>query len=439
MNAQNRFPSIEPGILPIFRFFVTVQLALNGWEWWRSGRTSFRLLSENFPRLATWLVDRQISSLFYLAWSVLLLVLLLFLLLPPFPRWLKGAYFPLALILQVTILIVQSDVVAFARLSDTTIDAGARTWQLFVFLSVPILLASWQYAFRTVLGLIFFSGGLDLIVILVLAGAFAVRPGPMFLGLLARTGLYGVIGYTVTRLMREQRQLRRSLQTANQQLAHYVSTLDALAAARERNRLARELHDTLAHTLSGLVIQLESINILWVQDPQKAQQELQASTTQARAGLNETRRAIKSLRAAPLEEMGLLTALRQAAQEASQRGGFQVAVRLPETLPPFPPEVENHLYRVAVEAFENIVRHAHARQVTVALRVSAQALGLEITDDGQGFDPKAVDGAAHFGLLGLRERAALQGATFDVESQPGKGTKITYQLEVSHDSHSAVR
>ena len=422
---------LEPGILPVFRLFVLLQLAQAIWSLLRSERTNYIVLGENFPRLSDWLVERQISGRFYLAWAVVFLLFLLFLSLPQFQRWLKRYYLPLALTLQIVILVFYNDWIIFARMAEhPDINVEARNWQMFVYLSVPILLASWQYSFRFVLLFIFFSGGLDFFILRVLGSTALFRSLLVPIGLFLRTILYGLIGYIVSRLMKEQRKLRLSLQDANRKLTHYVSTLDALATARERNRLARELHDTLAHTLSGLVIQLESINILWDQDAQRARRELQASTLQAREGLNGARRAIKSLRAEPLVELGLPLALRQIAEDAAGRGNFALELHLPDTLPFLPPETENDLYRVSLEAFENIVRHARAAHVRFSLERVEQSLRLEITDDGIGFEPGAVETDSHFGLLGLRERADLRGAEFKVISQPGQGTKICLQLEV---------
>jgi len=128
--------------------------------------------------------------------------------------------------------------------------------------------------------------------------------------------------------------------------------------------------------------------------------------------------------------MGLLLALQQAAKEAALRGDFQLQISLPEILPFLPPEIENEVYRVAVEALENIVQHAHAQNVIFSMEASDVQVKMQIKDDGIGFDPEAVDLRAHFGLLGLRERADLHGAVLNIDSLPGKGTLITFSLEV---------
>jgi signal transduction histidine kinase len=424
-------PSIEPGILPLLRVFVLLQMVLMGWNWLRSLQGERLAFEERFPRLAEWVVGRKVNSEIYLIWFALLLGFLIFLLLPQIPKWLGRVFLPIALTIQVAILVAGNDLVALARATgEAGLDYGVRNSQIFIFLAVPILLASWQFTFWGVLALILFSSALDLLGILLLPPTSTSISSMLILTLGLRTTLYGLIGYTITRLMKEQRRLRSSLETANQKLSNHMSTLDALATARERNRLARDLHDTLAHSLSGLIIQLEAINILWGKQPEQAKHDLQNSTMQARAGLQEARRAIKALRAAPLEEMGLLVALEQAAKEAAARGAFQVTTDLPKNFAALAPEIENDIYRVTLEAFENIVRHAQAEHAALCLEEKNGELHLQITDDGLGFSPENIKDDSRFGLIGLRERAMLQGATLHIESQEGKGTKISFQMEL---------
>ncbi len=431
MKKQASITAIEPGILPVFRVFVVLQLLQSMWGLLRSRRTSLVFLSTFFPRLSDWVVVRRIGSGVYAVWTVLLFLLLLYLFLSPLHRKLKTVTLPLALIFQIVILVTMNNGITLARIAQNPVeDVGVRNWQMFVLLAVPILLAAWQYSFRYVLLYIVFSGVLDIIT-LRLAGPLQPSTGPLVsAGILLRTILYVLIGFIITQLMKEQRKQRLSLQEANRKLTHFASALDALATARERNRLARELHDVLAHTLSGLVIQLESINILWDSDPLRARQELQASATQASKGLKETRRAIKSLRASPLEDLGLSLSLRQAAEEAAQRGGFVVDVTLPDTMATLPQEIENDLYRLTLEAFENIVQHAHATHAALFVGLEENIVLLKISDDGVGFLPEAVDSGTHFGLLGLRERAELRGADFEINSRPGQGTNIILRLEL---------
>jgi Signal transduction histidine kinase len=431
MQTKNTSTAIEPGVLPLFQIFVGVQLLLMLWNWFVSRLTPRARLLIRFPRLTSWFIEKRGSSEVYLLLAIILLAFFLFLLIPQIHRWMGKTFLPIALVVQVIIIILGNDLLVMARQNaNLAFDTGSRDWQLFIFLFIPIILASWQYRFSRVILLVLFTSLLELSFYLFVPGAPSFQFGTGSSFLIGRSLLYTFVGYVITSLMNDQRALRASLQSANQQLRNYMVTQEALATARERNRLSRELHDTLAHTLSGLIINLEAFGFLWKKDPVQAQAELEKMTGQARTGLNEARRAIKSLRATPLEEMGLLLALQQAVKDAALRGGFQIKTSFPESLPILPLEIENDIYRVVVEAFENIVQHAHAKTAELSISLSADLLLIKIADDGIGFDPSRIDARTHFGLLGLQERARAHGANLKISSQPGQGTLILFQMKV---------
>lgn len=238
------------------------------------------------------------------------------------------------------------------------------------------------------------------------------------------------VGYIISRVMKGQRAQRQSLQQANTELAHYAATLERLTVSQERNRMARELHDTLAHTLSGMAVQLEAVQTLLDSSPAEARVMLAKAVTSTRNGLTETRRALQSLRASPLEDLGLALALRDLAETASARAGLRLEWNLPETLPKLSSDVEQGIYRVAQEAFQNIARHATARQVRVNWSRQNETVTLTISDDGRGFSAEEVDGKGHFGLRGMRERASMLGADLELISHPGQGTTVKLILKV---------
>ncbi|NSW54067.1 MAG: sensor histidine kinase [Anaerolineae bacterium] len=302
----------------------------------------------------------------------------------------------------------------------------------FTLLFIPLLVAAWQYGLRGVAGLIVIASLGEVGVFL------AAQPPQEDLYLLALILLrdlnFFLIGAVVARLMMAQRRQRHELKAANQQLAQYAATLEQLAVSRERNRLARDLHDTLAHTLSGVSVQLEAVRALWTQNPAQAHDLLDRALNDTRSGLSETRRALQDLRAEPIEDLGLLLALEQLAQAFQERSGVACDVRLPQPAGTISPALQNALYRSAQEALLNIDRHAGARRAWLSLdwrrNDEAQMLTLTIRDDGQGFDPALDDAAAgHYGLRGLRERAALLGGSCRVESQPGRGATVVVQIK----------
>lgn len=213
------------------------------------------------------------------------------------------------------------------------------------------------------------------------------------------------------------------------------------AQTEERNRLAREIHDTIAQDLSAIAFQLEAAEALLSQETrqvelERARRSVTAALDLARKGLEETRRSVLDLRAAPLEGRTLPAALAALAAEANAGSAPAVAfeaVPATPTVIPLPPAVEVGLYRIAREALQNALRHAAAAHVMIRLEASPDRVRLTVQDDGRGF---ATEGAAQgraasrFGLVGMRERARLLGGSFQVESSTGAGTRIT--VEVPH-------
>jgi signal transduction histidine kinase len=212
-----------------------------------------------------------------------------------------------------------------------------------------------------------------------------------------------------------------------------------LAESRERNRLARELHDTLAHSLTGLSLQLQALETLLDHDPAAARAELAEAKTTVRSGIKEARRAIQSLRATPLQDLGLPEALRQLARRHSERMGIALTCDVAE-VGALDPLTEQTIYRVAEAALSNVEQHAAATELSVRLKPSATgggappagnctacdgagSLTLEINDNGVGFDTSDVR-ADRYGLSGMAERSALIGATLRVESRPDSGTRV---------------
>jgi two-component system NarL family sensor kinase len=201
-----------------------------------------------------------------------------------------------------------------------------------------------------------------------------------------------------------------------------------VGAVEERNRLAREIHDTLAQGLTAVSLQLESADaLLEVEaDPARIRQMVQHALALTQANLEEARRSVLDLRAAPLAGRTLVEALVLLAEEASRpvdllvTGGSQ----------PLSPRVEAGLYRLAQEAINNACQHAQASQITVKLVATPEIVTLTVEDDGRGFDLADV-AKSRFGLVGLNERVKLLNGRFHIESTPGQGTRIEVELPLS--------
>jgi len=255
-----------------------------------------------------------------------------------------------------------------------------------------------------------------------------LKPGTLFFSLaliiiFTRLVFVASVALGVHWLVNRQRQQRAALIEANRKLAQYAAAAEQLAVSQERNRLARELHDTLAHSLSGLTVQLQAIEALWEANPGEARQMLDQARQAAQSGLTEARRSLQALRASPLEDLGLALALRELARSAAARASLRLDLDVQNHLQSLAPDVEQCIYRVAQESLTNVTRHADAKSLRVALRFESGALTLTIADDGRGFDPAAVNGA-RYGLQGLRERAEVVGAILHVTSSTPGGTLI---------------
>ncbi len=200
-----------------------------------------------------------------------------------------------------------------------------------------------------------------------------------------------------------------------------------LGAAEERNRLAREIHDTIAQGLTAITLQLETADALLDQDPQKARAAVHKALSLTRANLDEARRSVLDLRAAPLERQTFCEALRHLAEQYASEWHFEVEFEVIGGDRPLPISVEAGLYRMAQEALTNVVRHAKAQHVCIQFTTMPDHLELLIEDDGQGFDPEAL-AKGRFGLVGLNERAKLLGGTLEVCSVPGEGTDLTISV-----------
>ncbi len=277
--------------------------------------------------------------------------------------------------------------------------------------------------------------------------SFAIHTGPSGYGwwLVAAVPAVVFVGIYVTLYNRQTeannraRELLAELESANQQLSTYAAQVEDLTIAAERQRMARELHDTLSQGLAGLILQLEAADAHLAQDhAEKARQIVQQTMAQARVTLGEARRAIDDLRhatAPTLEET-----VRQEIDRFSAAAGIPCTLEM--ALPAeIPPAQRDALARIIPEALTNIQQHAQATQAWINLCSSGGAgsssgggssgggagsstgVRLEISDNGVGFDADSTP-PGHYGLMGMRERTRLAGGTLEIESRPGAGTRL---------------
>ncbi len=306
--------------------------------------------------------------------------------------------------------------------------AEGMTLRQMPILFIALILVAWEYSLPHVIAFGVGTAMLELFIVFFLIPFPPYVSQILFFITIMRTVSFLVVGVFISHLMTRLRQQSESLRQANVQLAHYTSTLENLTVSRERNRMARELHDTLAHTLTGLSVTLETVKAYWDVDVDQARTLLDKSLAATRNGLEETRRALKALRASPIEDLGLGLALRQLAQSAAARHQLDLKMALPDPLPALAPDVEQCFYRIAQEAVENVLHHANAKTLCIKLETLEDKLRLIVQDDGLGFDPRDKVSAGHFGLVGMKERAELAGGTLTINSQKGKGTEVVLEI-----------
>jgi signal transduction histidine kinase len=262
------------------------------------------------------------------------------------------------------------------------------------------------------------------------------RQNVFFFIAIIRTISFIAVGVFISLLVSRLRGQSESLREANANLTHYASTLEQLTVSRERNRLARELHDTLAHSLTAISVSLETAKAYFDIDSNKTRELLDKSLDATRTGVDETRRALKALRSNALEDMGLGLAIQRMAETAAARSRLTLKVDLQDPMPSLSPDVEQTIYRVVQESIENIVKHSQAKSFSVRLENDGHVTTLTIEDDGLGFDPRGEKSTGHFGLMGMRERAELAGGKLKVKSpvlsaskdEKEKGTKVVLTI-----------
>lgn len=207
--------------------------------------------------------------------------------------------------------------------------------------------------------------------------------------------------------------------------ARLFSRSARIGALEERNRLAREIHDTLAQGLTATMLQLESADALLHAGGgfERARQPLRRALNLTQANLEEARRSVLDLRAALLEDRPLAEALEALMSRWEAETGLEARFEAVNGARPLPPRVEVALYRVCQEALANVARHAAADRVTVRLVVTPERVRLGVEDDGRGFDAEQVPAERH-GIVGMRERVNMLGGVFELHSAPGGGTSV---------------
>ena len=206
------------------------------------------------------------------------------------------------------------------------------------------------------------------------------------------------------------------------------------AVLGERNRIAREIHDTLAQGYVGISVQLEVLaELLRMSKVDAAQKHLDLTRGYVRQGLADARQSIWALRSQDSGEITLPVKLRRMV-EAEGSHGLEATFSIFGAYRPLPPGTEQEIQRVAQEAIHNVKKHAGAKRLSVQLEYGPAEIALEVRDDGQGFQTYQAPASGHYGLTGMRERATAIGGTLEVTSEPGSGTAVRLHAPALHET-----
>ncbi len=222
-----------------------------------------------------------------------------------------------------------------------------------------------------------------------------------------------------------ERQSRQQLTFAHNQLHQYALRIEDQATLQERNRIAREIHDSLGHALTAQSIQLENALLFCHSNPDKTQAFVSEAKQLAAVALKEIRQSISTLRSDPLQEKNLESAL----VTLIENFGTRTNITLDSTIclrHPMTAEIKTAIYRIVQEALTNISKHSHATQVTLNLRTTLEYLHLFIEDNGRGFNPE--QNTTGFGLQGMRERTVALEGNFRLASQVETGCRVTVYI-----------
>jgi signal transduction histidine kinase len=242
------------------------------------------------------------------------------------------------------------------------------------------------------------------------------------------------ITFALTALIRERFEreyLFRELSEAHRRLRLSAAREADMATLRERNRLAREMHDSLGHALVSIAIKLEAAQRLYGVDVARATAEMEETKALVRSTMTDLRHSLQGLRPAALEEQPLDRALVEMAGEMGRRAGVEAGCTVDPRAAQLDRAVQETLYRVTQEALTNVAKHAHAQHVTLSLALRDGSAVLEVCDDGVGLAAERA-GAAGYGVRGMRERVEAQGGTLTLRPRPAGGTELQARVPVGN-------
>jgi len=250
--------------------------------------------------------------------------------------------------------------------------------------------------------------------------------------------IYGIIYFLLATFIaiireaeaaREESQKQQAeLQTAHRQLQSYTAQAEELAVLQDRNRLARNLHDSVTQTIFSMRLTAEAANMLQEQNPARVGAELQKLQSLAKSALAEMRSLIFELRPTAVTALGLVPALRQLVVTLERQYGLKVDLRVNGD-PQLTESEAQRLFRISQEALNNVVKHAQTDKAVLSIRFDNGRVLIQVEDQGIGFAPEDIRAEeGHMGLSGMQERVDAMGGTMIVDSHPDQGTRVTVEV-----------
>jgi signal transduction histidine kinase len=233
---------------------------------------------------------------------------------------------------------------------------------------------------------------------------------------------------------RESQRLLSELEKAHRQLQIYTAQAEELAVVKDRNRLARDLHDSVSQTIFSIRLTADALRVLQQRDPSQVSPQLDKLQELAQSALDKMRSMLHELRPSVVAEHGLIPALRHHVTLMERQHGFKVALDILGA-PRLTEEEAEQIYHVIEEALNNVLKHADTDQANVSVRTENNRVTVKVTDNGRGFSRGDIDKEKNLGLAGMRERLESVGGSLVIDSTPGEGTCIT--IEITSASRSS--
>lgn len=364
-------------------------------------------------------------SIFRMALGLILILNLSYLFFPAVQRVMGSWYIPgFITLLTLGPYIGLQFIIQFGNVESAFFEFAANS-RGFPLLVAALVVTAWFYRLKAAFLYALLTVGLDFSMNYLINQQLGESTSLFLSNIDIRIGTFIVAGFLISKIAEHVDNNAQELMDANSQLVHYSDTLEDLAVNRERSRMARELHDTLAHSLTAITIQLEATKVLMERKPEQAGTSLQNALDTARSGLKETRAALAALRPSALENRSLKQAIQSLADHIPQ--SIDHHVDAPESLPQLSDQTEHAVFRIMQEAIHNAVKHANAKQIDITIQQTENQFIFSVTDNGKGFDTQQP--SQGYGLLGMKERAALAGLSLQLDSNISHGTRLILSLD----------